>query len=124
MPIKLEIKGPYHYEKNSSEEVTTITAGRKRLTLAVLPSGYASARLDNIPGMKRIAGETTAVFTAAKQILQEAVQRSGRPIQFEVETSFPTMKGWLQTTGKTVFGWNIQPTIDDPLRLKAEVEIR
>ena len=74
--------------------------------------------------MKRIEGETTAVFTAAKRIPQEVVQRSGRPIQFEVETSFLKMKGWLQTTGKMLFGWTIQPTIDDLLRLKAEVEIR
>ncbi len=124
MPIQVEIEGPFHSEIDLFEEVITITAGRKQLTLAVLPSGHASARLDNIPGIRRVDGETTAVFTAAKQVLQEAVIRQGMPIKFEVETSFSTMKGWLQTTGKKMFGWIIQSSIDDSQKLRAEVEIR
>ena len=113
-----------YLEGNSSEEVTIIRAGRKQLTLAVYPFGKASARIDNMEGLPREEGETTAVLTAAKDVLERRAQELGRPIRLELETSWPSMKGMFQTDGRDIFQWDPVPMVDDPQRLRVEVEIR
>ncbi len=121
--MNVEIKGPYYLPNNTLEKVREITAGRKKLTLAILPWGKASCRLDNDTNKDRIEGETTAVFTLAKQILEIEARHLGKDICFEIDTSFDSMKDWLQTKGVELFNFQITPRAEDPYGLHAEAII-
>lgn len=122
--MEIKVTGPSRVPGSSSEQVTVIEAGRKRLTLAVMNWGEASARLDNLPGIKRVEGETTAVFTKAREILQQTARRKGGRITFEIETRWPTLRSWCETTGRSLFDWEIQQETEDPQGIRARCEIQ
>lgn len=121
--MRVEIIGPYYPPGNITEKVREIKAGRKKLTLAVLPRGHASCRVDNTRWFFRRKGEITAVFQAAKQILEEEAKEYGE-IRFELETSNEKMKMWLNAKGAELFNFEITPTIDDPLKVHVETTIK
>lgn len=121
--MRVEVIGPYYIKGNSTEKVREIRAGRKKLTLAVLPWRYTTCRIDNTRTWFRRKGETTAKFQRAREILQREARESGE-ITFEVETSNDRIKYWLEHQGKSLFEFNITPTIDDPMRVQAEAVIR
>jgi hypothetical protein len=65
-------------------------------------------------------GETTAVYTRLKEILQERADKDGLPFTYQFSTDNPRMMAWAQNAGVEVFGWRPFPFQEG---IAAEVEI-
>ena len=118
--IPVTINGPNIEYGNT---VYVIKAGSKSLTVEVTPARRAKSWLENTDPSKRTAGETTAVYLIAKQVLSKQAQEKGQII-YELETGYTAMKRWAETTGQEIFSWNsLYPTVDDPEKIVAQAII-
>jgi hypothetical protein len=106
--------------------VVYLTLGSKRLTLEIhLAAGIAATYAETI-NKPRIPGETTKLYQAVKDKLEEVAAEHPRgEIVFSFETGFPNMVRWAKGPGNDIFGWRtIYHTIDDPQKISATAVIR
>lgn len=106
MPQGLVITEAYDEQMGSFD----LTCGNKFLSVIVPEEieteGFITA-VGNIPGNKA-PGVTTALYTRARNIMQEITDYHGKPIPYSFVTTNPSMAAWGRSHGEEVFGWTVE----------------
>ncbi len=101
-----------------------LRSGNKHLLLSVnRTSAFAETKLTNTTDA-RVEGATTALYTKAREVLQQEAAHCG-PITYRISTGFRPMKAWLQTSGNDIFHWeHSYSPVEDSEKLIAETTIK
>ncbi|MBL7150484.1 hypothetical protein ISS86_00960 [Candidatus Microgenomates bacterium] len=68
----------------------------------------ATSLLNNIKGRGREDGVTTVLFTRARDIMQDVVDKTGVSVNYVVSTEAPAIQNWMESSekGGRVFRWD------------------
>lgn len=98
------VEEAYDPEKDSY----TLKSGDKDLVVRFTPEDeiqvaiISRSVLSNDP---RVPGSTTAVFSRARDLMQERANRLNKPLTYIFSTGNPNMVNWAKTSGQELFGW-------------------
>jgi hypothetical protein len=94
---------------------TTVAYGSKSLRVIYDPQADECMTLvENVPGLPRRLDETTLLYAAAKEIMQEFATRRGRPVSYAFLTENISMRDWARTKGRGLFSWDAEREYADP----------
>lgn len=94
--------------ENPDVESVRLSYGNKRLTLRLKPATpFVDTYIENISTANEMKEEqeTTLLYAAAKQLMNDFYERVGEPVMYVFTSFFPKMKAWAETTGDKIFHW-------------------
>ena len=91
-----------------SDQLIQLDLGRKSLILIHDPKENSfNIRLDNTRGEEtRKKGETTRLYTAARDVMQSVSDHDGKEKEFTMITWKPVLYEFMKTRGDEIFDWD------------------
>lgn len=84
-----------------------LSYGSKGLRVFTYANGRIDTHVRTIKGRERKENETTLLYSAAREIMEDFMKRIGRPAKYIFQTKNENMLEWARTKGEEVFdGWD------------------
>ncbi len=122
-------KGPFLSSRKDRRDYAFTVRGGRRLTLSLYntatpdKSNFANSHISNLREHTKEPGSTTALYVAAKTVIQTEADSLGAGIRYSLDTSSPAIKAWALSTGAEIFHWDTIPSepLPDVLRLQTTI---
>lgn len=88
--------------------------GGKYLILSFRPDRDEVGTYLKNNGKEKKPQETTLLYTAAKKMIQQRADESGRQFIYILTTTSPVMKKWAAGRGSEIFDWDPEPGYKQP----------
>lgn len=79
--------------------------GGNKILSVMIERCRATLCASNVDGAENVPGSTTAVYRAARELMQEESRRRGADIDYTFSTSSGGMAYWAKHEGRQLFGW-------------------
>jgi len=98
-------------KERENSQVFLLEYGSKSLLLYYFDNNEFVTVISN-NGNEKVKGDTTEIYSKAKEIMQQEANQSKKSQHYEVSTKDPKMTRWANSKGKELFHWKniIEPT--------------